>query len=82
MPDDYITRTEHDEFAKRIDARNELRGVTLLEIVERQCDIIKAQAELVADLFAIVEQANLTGPGIDNIRSQFDTIEAQRKDTE
>lgn len=51
--------------------------MTPLETVERQRDIIKEQAELVADLFAIVEQADLTGPGVDELKQRRADVEKQ-----
>lgn len=39
--------------------------MTTIEVVEHQRDIIKQQAGVIADLVELLEQSDITGPGVE-----------------
>ena len=48
----------------------------LLEVVDRQKGIIQALASIVAEQAAVIEQARLTGPGVDVIQAKRRMVQA------
>ena len=60
-------------------ATEEKRMTGLYEAVERMRAVIGSQADLIASLFSMVEQASLTGPGVDDATARAAAISEEIK---
>ena len=49
--------------------------MTEIEVIDRQRQIIKDQADLIAELVYIIKQSELTGPGVDELLARSDALE-------
>ena len=54
--------------------------MTTIEVVEHQRDIIQQQAGVIADLVELLEQSDMTGPGVeDALAKARDLVEASHE---